>query len=123
MRPRLFEASTAADSAQLFPNEGGCEERVQWSNGAATINGVSRRKAFWRVLVVTVFLSGAAGTIGANASWQRMEGTDGECARIYEESKTELVGYHWDWLPPAWVCEFKGRAGIPSQRRLPFGQR
>jgi hypothetical protein len=84
---------------------------------------VSPRKVVLRALVAALLLLGLSFVIGANAGWQRMEGITEACARIYEEHKTEIRGYHWDWLPPAWVCEFDDRTGIPRERRLPFGQR
>jgi hypothetical protein len=76
-----------------------------------------------RLLIGVAVLSLATFAVAANAGWQRMEGIDGACTRVFEQDKTAFRGYHWEWLPPAWVCEFDMRDGSHVERRLPFGER
>ena len=67
-------------------------------------------------LVVVIML---AGVVGLSAAWQRMDDVSSACANVFEEQKTELTGYRWGWLPPAWICTY----GDGDERRLPLLQR
>lgn len=82
-----------------------------------------RRRALAWAVVAVVAVAVVAVPLGLSAMWQRKEGVDAACARIYENDKTELSGYRWGWMPPAWVCEYDASGGKRYERRLPFGQR
>lgn len=77
----------------------------------------ARRLAMLYFVVSLAFVG--AVVVGLNAAWQAAEDIDLACADVFEERKTEQVGYHWDWLPPAWVCDYSDG----TERPLPFGQR
>lgn len=87
-----------------------------------TVLGLPRR-AFLRIAVGLVVVCLSAGAVAANAGWQRMEDLRVVCQTVFEDHKFDFQGYHWGWLPPAWVCEFRAEDGREYERRLPFGQR
>lgn len=60
--------------------------------------------------------------VGASALRYRQEDVSAECARVFEDRKTEPSGYHWGWLPPGWRCEYESQE-VSEEHRLPVFRR
>jgi hypothetical protein len=84
---------------------------------------VAIRRTLFRTAVGGAVIAVSAGAVACNAGWQRMEDLRVACQMVFEEDKFDFQGYHWGWLPPAWVCEFRAEYGRTYERRLPFGRR
>lgn len=81
---------------------------------------MSRRVAVASVVLALVTL--LAGIAVVSAIRYRQEDVFAECARVFEDQKAELLGYHWSWLPPAWTCEYE-KEQVADERRLPVIRR
>jgi hypothetical protein len=88
---------------------------------------VSRPRRWVHVLAIAALVAALPVAIFSltvlSALQTRSQGVTGECAEAFEEYKTALRGYHWQWLPyPGWVCEFDRIPGRghdePFERRL-----
>lgn len=47
-----------------------------------------------------------------------MDDINAACAVAFEKDKTNQAGYHWEWFPPSWVCDYVDG----TERRLPMGR-